>query len=120
MCVRRSFHNRFFTAVVNMGELNSTALAKARKAFARILQAFAENGKATAIAAILGETDSTISRIKNDKLEDSIKILYLLGFKVVESDSVTVPLTELQGLRACASRLLAYESKHGQLDGEEE
>jgi len=100
-------------------ELNTSSLEKSRRAYARVLQAFAENGKATAIAAHLGVNDSTISRIKNEKLEDVIHILYLLGFKVVECDDVLVAHDEWRGLQAQARRLLAWESRHGRLSDED-
>ncbi len=103
-----------------MAELDACGIVKARKAYARVLRAFAETGKATAIAAHMGVSDSTISRIKNEKLEDAIVVLYLAGFKIVESEVVTVCARELQGLQHSAMRLLAYESRHGLLNSEEE
>lgn len=105
--------------MTGMSELDAPGIEKARKAYARVLHAFAENGKATAIAAHMGVSDSTISRIKNEKLEDAITVLYLAGFKIVESHSVTICSDELRGLQREAMRLLAYESRHGRLDEEE-
>jgi hypothetical protein len=103
-----------------IGELDSTALEKARKAFARILQAMQSTGKATAAATILGVSDSTVSRVKNEKLEDAIKLIYLMGFKLVESDCELVDSVELSTLKANTIRLYQYEQIHGALDCEEE
>ncbi len=99
-----------------IGELDSTALEKARKAFARILQAMQSTGKATEAATILGVSDSTVSRVKNEKLE----LIYLMGFKLVESDCEMVDSVELSTLKANTIRLYQYEQIHGALDCEEE
>lgn len=103
-----------------MGELSASGIEKARKAYARVLQAFADTGRATAIAAQLGVSDSTVSRYKNDKLEDAITLIYLAGFKIVDSHAVTVDVDELKGFRMQSMRLMAYENRHGQIEGEEE
>lgn len=105
---------------VTVGELESTALEKARKGYARVLQAMQSSGKATAAATVLGVSDSTVSRVKNEKLEDSIKLIYLMGFKLVESDWEGIDAVELSILKANTIRLYQYEQEHGALDGEEE
>lgn len=73
------------------------------------------------MAVQMGVSDSTISRIKNEKLEDAITVLYLAGFKVVDSHAVVIDEDELRGLRLQAMRLMSYENEHHGLlgDGEE-
>jgi hypothetical protein len=105
---------------VTVGELESTALEKSRKAFARVLQSMQSTGKAAAAATVLGVSDSTVSRVKNEKLEDSIKLIYLMGFKLVESDWEGVDSAELSILKANTIRLYQYEQEHGALGDEEE
>ena len=98
-----------------VSELNALASAKSRKAYSRILQALA--GRQTAIATLMGVNDSTITRIK-ERLEDAVMLIYLSGFKIVESDAVIIGADELHGLQAQAMRLIAYEREHGRLDDE--
>jgi hypothetical protein len=88
-----------------MNEVCSLVLGKARKAHARVLQAMGKIGKGGEMAALLGVSDSEISRIKAGHLETSIQLIYGLGFKVVEEGEVTVDRDELQVLRRYYGRV---------------
>ena len=50
------------------------------------LQALQEPGKAAAVAAAMGTSDSTVSRIKTDRLEEVLIFLSHLGLKVVPAE----------------------------------
>ena len=50
------------------------------------LKALQEPGKAAAVAAAMGTSDSTVSRIKTDRLEEVLIFLSHLGLKVVPAE----------------------------------
>jgi hypothetical protein len=50
------------------------------------LQALHEPGKAGAVAALMGVSDSTVSRIKTERLEEVVLLLAYLGLKVVPAE----------------------------------
>lgn len=50
------------------------------------LQQLQEPGKASAVAAAMGVSDSTVSRIKTERLEECLTFLAHLGLKVVPAD----------------------------------
>lgn len=85
----------------SMPSLSTSALEKARKAYSRVLQAMQEPGTARQIAQVLGTSETTISRTKGH-LEDSLTLLYHLGFKVVPADCQNVPPDYLQALQVMA------------------
>lgn len=58
----------------------------ARKGVQLALQALQESGKAGAVAAAMGVSDSTISRIKTERLEEVALMLAHLGLKVVPAN----------------------------------
>lgn len=73
-----------------MTELSSTPAERSRKAHSAVLQAMQDAGTARNVAVALGVSESTVSRIKTEKLEDAIALLYQLGFKVVDASRVCV------------------------------
>lgn len=88
-------------------EVSTTPPAKARKAYTRVLRAMQEPGTQRAIACALGVSESTVSRIKTEKLQDAITLIYQLGFKVVEADKIVVDRSALEFMRQAALRVLA-------------
>ena len=54
-----------------VSSLSTPAAERSRKAFGRVLQAMQEPGTARNLAQILGVSKATISRTKNEKLEDA-------------------------------------------------
>ena len=77
-----------------------------------------EPGRQIALAATLGTSESTISRLKTERLEDCLTLLYALGFKVVESTRICVTPTALEFMRQVTSRALANECADLWDDGE--
>lgn len=73
-----------------MSLLSASPQERARKAHAQVLQALREPGRQAAIAACLGTSDSTISRIKNERLEDVLAFLYAAGFEICPAGSLTI------------------------------
>lgn len=51
-----------------------------------VLRALHEPGKAGALACAMGVSDSTVSRIKTERLEEVLTFLAHLGIKCVPSD----------------------------------
>ena len=64
------------TALLSPGE-------SARKAASAVLQALAKPGTQGAIATAMGVSDSTISRIKNERLDEVLLLISYAGFKLV-------------------------------------
>jgi len=50
------------------------------------LQALQEPGKASSVATAMGVSDSTISRIKTERMEEVLVVLAHLGLKVVPAE----------------------------------
>jgi Ni,Fe-hydrogenase III component G len=78
---------------------------QSRKAHAKILQAMQKNGTGVALAEAMKTSNTKISRIKNEVLADALELIYHLGFKVVESDSIVIDRAELKVLRASYAKL---------------
>jgi DNA-binding XRE family transcriptional regulator len=85
-----------------MAELSLTPAERSRKAFSRVLQRLQDPGTQRNLANMLGVSESTISRIKTEKLEDALALLYQLGFKVVPQDRYCVPADYLHALQVMA------------------
>jgi DNA-binding XRE family transcriptional regulator len=79
-----------------------TPTDRARKAFSRCLQAMQEPGTQHTLAVTMGVSDSTVSRIKAEKLEDALTLICQLGFKVVSAEQVCVDRDYLQALQTLA------------------
>lgn len=69
-----------------MPSASSTPAERARKAVQLALQALQEPGKAASLATAMGVSDSTVSRIKTDRLEEVLMFLSHLGLKVVPAE----------------------------------
>ncbi|PAT31861.1 hypothetical protein CLI92_09185 [Vandammella animalimorsus] len=78
-----------------------------------------EPGSQVAIAASLGVSESTISRIKNEKLADCLALLYAVGLKVVDQDAVCIQPEALAFMRLTALRALANDEAAQQFFGED-
>ncbi len=85
-----------------MGSLCTPAVERSRKAYSRVLQALQEPGTARNLAQVMGVSEATISRVKTEKLEDALALVYQLGFKVVEQDRNCVPADYLAALQVMA------------------
>lgn len=74
-----------------MASLCPTPTEKARKAAASVFQVLQKDGKQGQIATVLGMSDSTVSRLKNDHMQAVINVLYQAGFKVVPAEFKCIP-----------------------------
>lgn len=92
-----------------------TATEKARKAHGAVLQVLQNAGKQGAIAAAMGSSDSTVSRIKNEHLENAITVLYCAGFKVVESAMRCYPAQDVEAWYAAYRREMLRSETAAQL-----
>lgn len=90
-----------------MAELSRTPAEKARKAYSSVLQSMQEAGTQRNVAQILGVSEATVSRIKTEKLEDAVTLLYHLGFKVVPSDARCYPVDYVTALHTMARMHMA-------------
>ena len=59
------------------------------------------------VAQVLGVSEATVSRIKTEKLEDAMTLLYHLGFKVVPHDAKCYPADYVQALHTMARMHMA-------------
>lgn len=98
-----------------MSTLSITPQERARKAFSRLLQVLGEPGRQVALAASLGTSESTISRLKTEKTEDVLALIYACGFKLVSQDKVCVDGSALEFMRATTARVLANEERAREL-----
>ena len=69
-----------------MSSVSKSPPETARKGVQLALQALQEPGKAGAVAATMGVSDSTVSRIKTERLEEVVLFLAHLGLKVVPTE----------------------------------
>lgn len=70
------------------------------------LQQLQEPGKAGAVAAAMGVSDSTVSRIKTERLEECLTFLAHLGLKVVPAEFKCVEPSAYAFLTATHTRLM--------------
>lgn len=85
-----------------MTELSTTPAERARKAHAMVLRAMEVTGTGRNVAQSLGLSETTVSRIKTEKLEDAITLMCHLGFKVVSSDMRCYPAEYMTALHTLA------------------
>jgi len=91
----------------DMPSLSCTPSERARKAHSRVLQSLQEPGAQRHLAAAMGVSEATISRVKTEKLEDAMALLYQLGFKVVPVERVCVDLQMYEAMTRIATRAMA-------------
>jgi hypothetical protein len=69
-----------------MAESSLTPPERACKAMGMVLQRLQEPGTAVAVATAMGTSEATVSRIKNERMEDCLRLLAHLGLKVVPAE----------------------------------
>lgn len=69
-----------------MSAVSNAPPETARKGVQLALQRLQEGGKAGAVATAMGVSDSTVSRIKTERLEEVVLLLAHLGLKIVPAD----------------------------------
>lgn len=90
-----------------MTALLKTPAEIARKGVQRALQSLQEPGKASAVAASMGVSDSTISRLKTERMEEVILLLAHLGLKVVPTEFKCVDRAAYEFLTTTHTRLMS-------------
>ena len=103
-----------------MTSLLTTPAERARKAYGKVLRSLEEPGRQLAIAATLGISESTASRLKNERLEDVLAFLYACGFKIVGEDRVCISESALQFMRETTARVMAQQDMASKLFEEDE
>ena len=93
---------------------------RSRKAVKAVLQALAEPGRQVAIAAAMGVSESTISRLKNDHLESFALLLAHAGLKVVPVDRVCVDAQTFEAVSRIAAKAMADQDVARKLMWEDE
>lgn len=81
-------------------------IERARKGASLALQALQNPGKAGALAVAMGVSDATISRIKNERLDEVLLMLAHLGLKVVPADNRCVDASTYAFLTATHQRVM--------------
>lgn len=104
-----------------MTALSSTPSERSRKAHSDVLRALQPSGTQATVALALGVSESTISRTKTEKLEDSIALMYQLGFKVVSGDRVCVDRDKYEAMCTIARAAMSCPVTANRLiwDGEQ-
>lgn len=90
----------------DMSTLSDNPPEKARKLRALVLQAVQRDGKQHAIAAAMGVSDSTISRLVNDHLDNFAAMLAHAGLKCVPVEARCVSAETYQFLTATHARVM--------------
>jgi hypothetical protein len=72
-----------------------------------VLQALQEPGRAVAIAAVMGVSESTVSRLKNEHLESLCELLAHAGLKIVPVEVKCFPAEKIEALLTLAKAHLA-------------
>lgn len=103
-----------------MSELSRTPAERARNAYSIFLNAMKPAGTAQKIAELMGTSETTISNIKNQKVEEALVLLYQLGFKVVSGDRVCVNRDVYAAMSTIARRAMSNEETANNLIWDEE
>lgn len=86
---------------------SSTPPERARKITSTVLQATQRDATQVAIAAAMGVSESTVSRLLSDHLDKLALVLAHAGLKVVPTDHVCVNRESYQALSHIASKAMA-------------
>ena len=99
---------------------SSNPADRARKSYSTVLQRLQTPGTQTAIAAAMGVSESTISRMKTEQLEHLCLLLAHAGLKIVSIEKVCVDAEMYAALSCIASRAMADEETSRKLVWEDE
>ena len=88
-----------------MTEPSQTPDERARKMYSILLQRM--QGSASAIAAAMGVSESTVSRLKTEHAETLCQIMAHAGLKIVDVTRTCVPTSEIELLRRLYARTSA-------------
>lgn len=91
----------------DMDALSRTPLESARKMRSCVLQAVQRGATQAAIAAAMGTSESTLSRLINDHLDHFASMLAHAGLKVVKAERVCVDRQMYEAMSRIASKAMA-------------
>lgn len=83
-----------------------TPQERVRHSLSLVLQRLAAPGAQATLANAAGLSESTVSRIKTDRLEDVLTMLAHLDLKVVDSAAKCVPRAKYEQMEAMATTLM--------------
>ena len=89
-----------------MAQLSDAPTEKTRKLRSTVLQAVTRDGKQHAIAAAMGVSDATVSRLVNDHLDNFAAMLAHAGLKVVPVEHTCVSAETYQFLTSTQARVM--------------
>lgn len=92
-----------------MSEMLSNSSESARKAFSSLMQASQDAGIGKQIAIGLQVSEATVSRAKNEKLDDAVALIYALGFKVVTADRICVERSKYEAVVTLARAAMSCD-----------
>lgn len=101
-----------------MDQASISPTERARKIASTVLQAMQKDAKQTAIAAAIGVSDSTVSRLVSDHLDKFSLVLAHAGLKVVPVEMQCFPQAKVQALLTLARDHLAQIDHPDQLTWE--
>lgn len=90
-----------------MTAVSSTPPERARKSMQVVLQRLQGAETAASLAVAMGVSEATISRIKNDRMEECLTLLAHLGLKVVPTDFKCVDRSAYEFLTRTHERIMA-------------
>ena len=103
-----------------MNASSTTPTERARKSHTVILRGMQEPGRQTAVATCMGVSESTVSRLKTEHLEQFCHLLAHLGLKVVPIAMHCFPEDKVQALLTLAKGHLAAIERPDQLYWEDQ
>lgn len=71
-----------------------------------VLQRLQEPGRAASVATAMGTSEATVSRMKNERMEDCLRLLAHLGLKVVPAEFKCVDPAAYAFLTATHEKLM--------------
>lgn len=83
-----------------------TPQERMRRSLTLVLQRLAVPGTQARLADSAGLSESTVSRIKSDRLEDVLTMLAYLDLKVVDASATCVPRAKYEQMEAMATTLM--------------
>lgn len=89
-----------------MTAVSKTPVERARNGMQLALQRLQEAGTASQAAVSMGVSETTISRIKNERMEETLLLLAHLGLKCVPSDFKCVSRETYDFLTATHQRVM--------------
>jgi hypothetical protein len=91
---------------MSMAAVSAVPAERARKTVQLVFQRMQDPGTGVAVAAAMGVSEATISRIKNERVEEVALLLACLGLKVVPTEFKCVEPTAYAFLTATHEKVM--------------